>query len=247
MTSAIRSLLGDPDFRRGAREMRSLAAGIGAWGLVTGVAMVKGGLSVPMATLMTLLVYAGSAQLAALPLLAAGAPMWVIWAAGFCVNLRFVIYSARWRSVFAHVPRRYRLLLGYLAVDLSLIGFQRAYPDDENGPSRAPGQLPYFVGGALLLWVAWQVPSLIGIALANVIPEAWGLGFAGTLAMIGITYSLLSDRSTWVVAGVAGSAAVAGFALPLKLNIIVAIVAAVTAGLLIEQGQNAARRLQRPS
>ena len=79
MTSAFRSLLGDPDFRRGVREMRSLAAGIGAWGLVTGVAMVKGGLSVPLAALMTLLAYAGSAQLAALPLLAAGAPMWVIW------------------------------------------------------------------------------------------------------------------------------------------------------------------------
>jgi len=171
----------------------------------------------------------------------------VIWAAGFCVNLRFVIYSARWRAVFAPLPRRYRLLLGYLAVDLSLIGFQRAYPADEHGPSREPGQLPYFVGGALLLWVAWQLPSLIGIALANVIPDAWGLGFAGTLAMVGITYSLLSDRSTWVVAGVAGSAAVAAFALPLKLNIIVAIVAAVAAGLLIEQGQNAARRLQRPA
>ena len=95
MTSAFRLLLGDPDFHRGMREMRSLAAGIGAWGLVTGVAMVKGGLSVPLAAMMTLLVYAGSAQLAALPLLAAGAPMWVIWAAAFCVNLRFVIYSAR--------------------------------------------------------------------------------------------------------------------------------------------------------
>ena len=244
MTSAPRLLLADPDFRRGAREMSSLAAGIGAWGMVTGIAMVKGGLSMPMAAMMTLLVYAGSAQLAALPLLAAGAPLWVIWAAAFCVNLRFVIYSAGWRTVFAPLPLRYRLLLGYLAVDLSLIGFQRAYPPDEHGPSRRPGQLPYFIGGALLLWVAWQVPSLIGIALAHVIPPAWGLGFAGTLAMVGITYSLLSDRSTWVVAVVAGGAAVATFALPLKLNIIVAIVAAVAAGLVIEQAQHTARRLQ---
>ena len=45
----------------------------------------------------------------------------------------------------------------------------------------------------------------------------------------------------------AGSAAVAAFALPLKLNIIVAIVAAVAAGLLIEQAQHAARRLHRPT
>lgn len=246
MTSALR-LQDDPYFRRGMREMSSLAAGIGAWGLVTGVAMVKGGLSMPMAALMTLLVYAGSAQLAALPLLAAGAPLWVIWAAAFCVNLRFVIYSARWRAVFAPLPRWQRLVLGYLAVDLSLIGFQRAYPAEDHGPSPRPGQLPYFAGGALLLWAAWQVPSLIGIALAHAIPPEWGLGYAGTLAMVGLTYSLLSDRSTWVVAIVAGSAAVATYALPLKLNIIVAIVSAVAAGLLIEQVQHTARRLQSPT
>ena len=36
--------------------------------MVSGVAMVKGGLAVPWAVMMSLLVYAGSAQLAALPL-----------------------------------------------------------------------------------------------------------------------------------------------------------------------------------
>ena len=45
---------------------------------MTGVAMVHAGLSVPLALLMILTVYAGSAQLASLPLLAAGAPMWVV-------------------------------------------------------------------------------------------------------------------------------------------------------------------------
>ena len=51
--------------------------------------------------MMSLLVYAGSAQLAALPLIAAGAPLWVIVATGFITNLRFVIYSAALRPHFA--------------------------------------------------------------------------------------------------------------------------------------------------
>lgn len=236
--------LRDPDFRRGAREMLAMAPGIGAWGLVTGVAMVKGGLSVPLAVFMSLVVYAGSAQLAALPLLAAGAPMWVIWAAAFCVNLRFVIYSAQWRAYFEHLPRRQRMALGFLAADLNLIAFQRAYPIGEHGPRREPGQIPYFLGGVAVLWCVWQLPSMLGIALANVIPTAWGLGFAGTLAMVGLTCGLLSDRSTWVAAVVAGSAAVAAFSLPLKLNIIVAIAAAVAAGLLMDQTERASRRLR---
>ena len=42
---------------------------------MNGVVMSQAGLSVPLALLMILTVYAGSAQLASLPLLAAGTPM----------------------------------------------------------------------------------------------------------------------------------------------------------------------------
>ena len=48
MTS-LRALLRDPHFRRGARDMLDFAPGIAAWGLVTGVAMAKSGLSSPIA------------------------------------------------------------------------------------------------------------------------------------------------------------------------------------------------------
>jgi len=239
MTS-LRSLLDDPQFRRGGHDMLSFAPGIAAWGLVTGVAMAKSGLSLPLAVLMSLTVYAGSAQLASLPLLASGAPMWVIWAAAFCVNLRFVIFSAQWRVHLGHLPRRRRLLIGYLLADLNLIAFQRAWP----GAKREPGQVRYIAGGVATIWLTWQIPSLLGIFLSEAIPTAWGLGFAGTLAVLGLTYGLLTDRSTWTAAVVAGAAAVATFALPLKLNIVVAIAAAVAAGLLIDQAERAGQHLR---
>lgn len=236
----LRALIHDPHFRRGARDMLDFAPGIAAWGLVTGVAMAKSGLSIPLAVLMSLTVYAGSAQLASLPLLASGAPMWVIWAAALCVNLRFVIFSAQWRIHLGHLSRGRRLAIGYLLADLNLIAFQRAWP----GGRREPGQVPYIVGGIATIWVTWQLPSLLGIFLSEAIPTQWGLGFAGTLAMLGLTYGLLSDRSTWTAAAVAGTAAVATFALPLKLNILVAIAAAVAAGLMMEQAERAGQRLR---
>jgi len=219
-----------PEFARGAREMTGTALGIAAWGLVTGVAMAKSGLALPLCVLMSLIVFAGSAQLAALPLLAGGAPLWVIWAAALCVNLRFVIFSAGWRPYFAHLPRWHRLRVAYFAADLNYVLFLRRFPD----PKPAPEQLPYFWGGMACNWTAWQVPSLIGILLSHRIPASWGLGFAGTLALLGITCSLLTERATWVAAVVAGCAAVAAYALPLKLNILVAIAAAVAIGLLMD-------------
>ena len=57
------------------REIAGPSFGIAAWALVTGVAMIKSGLTLPLAMFMSLAVYAGSAQLAALPLIAVNAPL----------------------------------------------------------------------------------------------------------------------------------------------------------------------------
>jgi predicted branched-subunit amino acid permease len=219
------------ELERGLREMIAPSLGISAWALVTGVAMIKSGLSVPLAVLMSLIVYAGSAQLAALPLLVAGAPLSVLWATAFCVNLRFVIFSAHWRRYFGHLPRAQRLLLMYLAVDLNYVYFVRRFPEVQ----RSPEQLPYLLGGALWNWLSWQVPALLGIALADDVPTEWGLGFAGVLALLGLAYSTLSGRKSWLAAAVAAGVAVAAFGLPLKLNIVVAIAAGVAVGLLLDR------------
>lgn len=210
--------------------MLGITLGISAWGLVTGVAMIKSGLSVGMALLMSLVVFAGSSQLASLPLIASGAPMWVLWATAFCVNLRFLIFSAQWRLYFGHLPLLRRLCLTYFAADLNYVAFLKRFPE----PAPAPEQEPYYWGGVALNWTTWQLPSIVGILLADRVPTEWGLGFAGVLALLGLAYSLLKDRNALVSAGVAGCAAVAAYALPLRLNIVVAIAAAVAIGLLME-------------
>lgn len=234
----------DPAFAAGFRSMLATMLGIGAWGLVTGVAMVKAGMSVPLAIFMSLIVYAGSAQLAVLPLLMVGAPLWVVWFTATCVNLRFVILSSMWRHYFGHLRLLHRLTLGYFSGDVIFVIFTHRYPT----PEKKPEQLPFFWGAAVANWVFWQVFSIAGILLANVIPLSWGLGFAGVLALMGVLYSMLKDKAAWLACVVACGAAVATFALPLKLNILVAIAAAVTAGLLMETAERrAARHLPQPA
>ena len=228
--AALRSMLRHPSFRQGAVDMAGTSVGIAAWGLVTGVAMVKSGMPAGMAVFMSLMVYAGSAQLAVMPLLAVGAPLWVIWLTAACVNLRFVIFSNMWRSYFAHLPLRERLTIGYFSGDVIYVAFMKRFPV----PTPQPQQIPYFWGAASTNWLAWQVPSIVGIVLANAVPLSWGLGFAGVLALLGVLLSLVFDRATGLATGVAATAAIAAFALPFQLNILVALTAAAAAGLLIE-------------
>jgi predicted branched-subunit amino acid permease len=224
-----------PEFWAGVQDQTSVALGIGAWGLMTGVAMVKSGLSVTEALLMTLIVYAGSAQLSAIPMMAAGAPMWVILAAAFCVNLRFVVFSAHLRPYFMHLPRWQRLVSGYVTADLSYVYFARRYPHPGTTPEQLAEQQAYLMGNCGVNYVAWMSASVVGVLLANAIPTAWGLGFAGILALLGVLSSLASSPLRMVSAGVAGAAAVVAWALPLRLNIVVAIASAVAICLVLEK------------
>lgn len=223
-----------PEFRQGALDSLTAAPGIAAWGLMMGVAMVKSGMSTVESLLMGVFVFAGSSQLAAIPLLVAGAPMWVILATGFCVNLRFVVFSAHLRPYVMHLPLRQRLLTGYLTTDLTYVLFTRRFPRHGGDAAERQAQQAYLAGNSGVNWIAWVGCSIIGVVLANFIPTHWGLGFAGILALVGILCSLASSHLRRVSAGVAGAAAVAAFALPFKLNILVAIAAAVALSLLIE-------------
>jgi predicted branched-subunit amino acid permease len=233
--SSWRQIIRHPEFGRGMRDMSSVAPGLAAWGMMTGVAMIKSGMSLFESVAMTLLVYAGSSQLTALPLIAAGAPVLVIWATGFCVNLRFVVFSAHMRPYLMHLPRRWRLLTGYITADLSYVMFTKRFHQPPQNAAEREAQLAYLLGGCTTNWSSWQLASLLGIALAHSVPAAWGLGFAGILALLGVSCSLASSRLRVVSAGVAGAAAVAAFALPFKLNIVVAIAAAVALALLLEK------------
>lgn len=224
-----------PAFREGWRDMLPVAMGIGAWGLMTGVAMLKSGLSVVEAVAMTLLVYAGSSQLAALPLLLAGAPAWVVLATGFCVNLRFVVFSLHLRPYLMHLPRWRRLVHGYLTADMSYAMFTGRYARPGATPDERDAQEAYLTGGYCVTWLAWMGMSLLGIALASTIPSHWGLGFAGVLSLVAIVCSMATTRLRILAAAIASATAVAAYALPLRLNIVVAIGAAVLACFWLER------------
>ncbi len=216
-----------PEFRIGAADMWPQGPGIAAWGLMTGVAMVKSGMSVVESLAMALLVFAGSSQLAAIPLIVAGAPIWIILATGFCVNLRFVVFSLHLRPYLMHLPLLERLTHGYLTADMTYVLFTRRFPHPAAEPEGRTAQEAYLAGNCYVNWACWVGSSVVGVALANFVPTAWGLGFAGILCLIGILCSLATTRLRLLSAAVAGVAAVLAYALPLKLNIVAAIAVAV--------------------
>src|SRR5476649_2118031 len=129
----------------------------------------------------------GTAGLA--PLILAHAPIWVIFATALVVNMRFVIFSALLAPHFAHLPWRSRFLLGYVTGDMTVAMFMQRYPSE--APAR--GKLSYLKGLLYPNWAAWQIGSIAGIFLGSAVPAEWGLGFAGTLAILCITVPLVAN------------------------------------------------------
>ena len=226
-------------FMEGIKDAAPQAPGVAAWGLMTGVAMMNSGMSVLESIAMTLFVYAGSSQLAAIPLIAVGAPAWVILATGFCVNLRFVVFSLHLRPYVMHLPRSVRLAVGYFTTDITYVLFTKRFHAVAQNADEQTSQEAYMAGASFLNWAVWMVSSLVGVALANIIPPAWGLGFAGILCLLGIQCSLASSRLRVLASVVAGATAVWAYAFPLKLNIVTAIAVAVVVSMLVEHAKPA--------
>lgn len=227
-----------PLFWVGAREMAGVSVGLTAWSFMTGVAMIKSGMSLTEAVLMSLLVFAGSAQLAAIPLIAVGAPVWVIMMTAFCVNLRFVVFSLHLRDYVMFLPRMARLKLGYFTGDVTYVLFTNRFARPAQTDTQRRAQMAYLWGGNVTNWVFWQSMSMLGIFLGNALPARWGLEFAGTLALLAVACSLATSRLRVLSATVAGAAAVVMFDLPYRLNIVAAIAVAVATCMLLEQRQN---------
>lgn len=223
-------------FKAGFRDVFTALVATSTWGFVTGIALVKSGLTETMAAWMTLLVYAGSAQLTSLPLIVSSAPIWLIFAAGMVVNLRFIIFAAALQPFFRHMPWFKRLVLGFLSTDIAFVFFMARY-GDRKGPATTE-QLWYLLGMIIPGWISWNVFSMIGIYMGGFVPASWSLEFAAILALMAVVIPLVKTRPMAMCLLVAGIIALVGQALPLRLGLLAAVIGGIVAGVLTERLQH---------
>jgi predicted branched-subunit amino acid permease len=223
-------------FADGMRSFTPALIATAAWAMVTSVATVRMGLQVGPALAMSAFVYAGSAQLASLPLMAAAAPLWLILLTATIVNLRFVIFAVGLQPYFRHLSLTRRLVLGYLTGDVVYLLAIRRWGGAQAGPASTE-QVWFFLGLAMANWLTWQSMSVLGILMADRIPVAWGMDFIGVLALITLVAPSLTDIPTIAGVLVASSVAVLAHGLPMKLSVLVAVLAGVAAAMFTEMAR----------
>jgi len=215
-------------FWDGVRGIAPLLVSLGAWGVVAGVAMAKVGLGVWLSLVMSMLVFAGSAQLTVLPLVAAGAPIWLIFGAAFIVNLRFVIFGAVLHPFFRHYPPLQRFGIGFFTADAIFIKFMAVF-GQHTGPATRT-QTWYFVGSGAVCWVVWQITTVVGALLGSAIPSTWSVEFAAVLALIAMLVPMCATRPALLAVVVTSLTSWVTQPLPLRAGLLVAVIAGIAAG-----------------
>jgi len=222
----IRTHFSRPAVLEGVRDMTPVLIGIVPFGMVCGIGAIAAGIS-PLATLaMSAIMFGGAAQIIAAQLLAAGAPLLVIVLSCLVVGLRFLVYSAAMAPYLRPLDHRWRNVLSFVLTDQAFAGTIQRFRDSDDLRASAS----YFLGGGLFLWVAWQLSTLAGILVGQVIPAAWQLEFVVPLCFVAVLAPLLRDRVALLVAVVSGVAVVALDAMPMRLSMICAGLISIAAG-----------------
>jgi len=214
----------------GLRAVAPLTMAIVPLGMVCGASAVAAGLTAWQAFALGWLIFAGSAQIVVVQLLAGGAPLAVIVATATVVNLRFMMYSASLGPHLGVLGKCWRMLLAYLITDQAYVLGVMRYME----PGEKRHRHWFYLGIAGATWISWQLSNGLGIVLGSVLPQNWSLDFILPLTFISILVPMLSNRAVLFAALVGGAASVL-LILPLKLNLIAAVIVGVMAGLAAER------------
>ncbi|MDJ0886536.1 MAG: AzlC family ABC transporter permease [Desulfobacterales bacterium] len=199
-------------------------------GMAFGILAQKAGLTPLQIGLMSIMVFAGSSQFIAVSMLAAGASAPAIIATTFMVNLRHILMSSALAVYLRSTHRGLLALFAYGVTDESFAVNLPRFRSQHWGLPRA-----LVVNQAANL--TWLVSTVAGGVGGRFIPEgALGIDYALIAMFICLLIYQIRKRIHLLTAAMAGLIAVSlALLLPGNSYIVIASMAAATAGVLIQR------------
>ena len=185
------------------------------------------GLALAPALGMIFIVYSGTSQLTVMPLMAGSTAVLTMVLAAALAGLRFVVYSAVLPRHLSRVPLPLRLCTCFLTIDGPLAVLTQA---QARGP--LVQRVALLNGANVLTALVWCASSVLGIALAALLPLGAELTYLAVLALLALTVPMLVGRPAWAAAAASIAVALLGAHWPHRLGTFAAVLAGVAAALL---------------
>jgi predicted branched-subunit amino acid permease len=175
------------------------------------------------------LVFAGSAQLAALELLDDDASIAVVVLTIAMINARHIVYSAAFSLRLGPVPRWFRIVGSYVLID-------QAFAVDEMQPAALPtrARMWTFLGAASVFWVVWNVFIVVGMTAGGFLPDDFPMNFIVALLFASLMVLAIRNRPGVAAAIVGGFVAIVARDLPSGMSVVLAILLGAFVGAALE-------------
>jgi 4-azaleucine resistance transporter AzlC len=220
------------EFLQGALDTLPLVIGAIPFGIIFGTLSGGAGLSAAGAMGMSLFVFAGSAQFIAMGLVGAGTAWPMIVLTTFVVNFRHLLYTATLLPYLVDRPRIWQVVLAFGLTDETFAVAVARW----HRPDAVHHKHWYQLGSMVFMYTNWNLCTLIGLGAGRMLQDidGWGLDFAMVAAFIGMLIPYLKDKPAYAAVLTAGICALVFHGLPHKLGLILASMAGMTAGVLVE-------------
>ena len=185
----------DDSLTKRAAVVDTLPTVFGYLGIATafGVIARASGFSTITVILMSVIIYAGSAQFTTVSMLAAGSPIASIVFATFMVNSRMILMSTTVAPYFKKDSLGKGMLIGTLLTDESF-----ALAMNKLNYTNGKMNFSWFNTENIISYSTWAIATMIGALLGNFIedPKKLGLDFANVAMFIGLLYlQVNSDKA----------------------------------------------------
>ncbi|RZM84922.1 branched-chain amino acid ABC transporter permease [Pseudoalteromonas rubra] len=181
-------------------DILPLSIAVIPWGILCGSLAIQVGLSPLQSQLMSLLVFAGAAQLSALTLTGASAGIATILGSTAVISSRHLLYSATFRSHAMGLPLHHKMLMAFLLTD-------EMFAVTEN-KRKELGYFPldYALISGATFYAIWNLSTLAGIVAGTSIPNLESLGLEFAIAATFIAMVVPNIQSSPVLVAVLVSA-----------------------------------------
>ena len=190
-------------------EGLGIAVSAAAFGFVYGLSARNAGFSPLEAIAMSLIVFAGAAQFAAVGYVAGGLAWPGVIVLTALLNARHLLYSAALAPRLREIPLPRRALMAHVLTDeafaLSVGHFTRIGRTDERG---------YWIAAVASTWLPWNIATVAGVTIGGQIPDParFGLDVVFPAAMIGLAVGLITGRRE-LAAAIGGAVLAVGVSL----------------------------------
>lgn len=167
--SAARATFTRAGMLAGMRAAALVSLPVIPFGMAFGLAAAEKGLSFELGLYMSLVVFAGLSQLAALDLWAAQLPILPILLITFTLNTRHLLYGAALSTWTDGVRPWQRYMSAAVMADINWALTMQA-------KERGQHDVGYLFGGGILLWVIWQLGTAAGYLIGGALGDPKQLG-----------------------------------------------------------------------